>query len=177
MLEEVQRELSKFGRAVIKQSRSNLTRLNRNDTKDLYSSLDFDLKVHKNSFSFSFYMMEYGAFVDEGVRGANPSAVKNGKQKGGNSPYRFKNKRPPMQPLADWAKRKNIRLRTKDGKFAKGNYKSIGFILQKRIWAQGMKPTLFFTKPFEQAFSKLPDEILEKFGLDIDEFIEQTLNN
>jgi len=38
--------------------------------------------------------------------------------------------------------------------------------LQKRIFAQGIKPSLFFTKPFEAAFKRLPDELIEKFGLD-----------
>jgi hypothetical protein len=175
MLEEIEKALSKFGRDVIKESKKNLAK--NNDTSNLAGSLGFESKVHANSFSFSFFMSEYGTYVDEGVRGASPSSVKNGKQKGGNSPYKFGSKKPPMQPLADWAKRKNIRLRDKKGKFAKGSYKTIGFILQKRIWAQGKKPTLFFTKPFQKHFDKLPDELLEKFGLDLDTFMEQTLNN
>lgn len=175
MLEELQKELSKFGKAVVKDSIKNLQK--KNDTSNLAGSLGFDSKVHKNSFSFSFYMQDYGDFVDKGVKGKDPSLVKNGKQKGGNSPYSFNSKKPPMKPIMEWAKRKNIRLRDKDGKFAKGNYRTIGFILQKRIFAQGMKPSLFFTKPFEKHFDNLPDTLIEKFGLDLDTFIEQTLNN
>ena len=53
---------------------------------------------------------------------------------------------PPMQPLMQWAKKKNIRFRDEKGRFAKGNYRTIGFWLQKRIFAQGLKPTLFFLK-------------------------------
>jgi len=30
---------------------------------------------------------------------------------------------------------------------------------------------LFFTKPFEQAFKKLPDELTESFGLDVEDFL------
>jgi len=175
MLEEVQKSLSAFGRAVVKESVQNLRK--KNDTSNLAGSIGFESKVHKNSFSFSFYMADYGDFVDQGVRGKNPSLVKNGKQKGGNSPYSFNSKKPPMKPIMEWAKRKNIRLRDSKGRFAKGNYKTIGFILQKRIFAQGMKPSLFFTKPFEKHFDRLPDEVLTKFGLDLDTFLEQTLNN
>ena len=35
---------------------------------------------------------------------------------------------------------------------------------------------MFFTKPFEREFAKLDQDLVEAFGLDIDEFLEQTLN-
>jgi hypothetical protein len=50
----------------------------------------------------------------------------------------------------------------------------LGFWLQKRIFAQGIKPSLFFTKPFEAAFKRLPDELIEKFGLDAMNLFKQT---
>jgi hypothetical protein len=177
MLESVQYEMGKFAKSVVKQSRANLSRSGHKDTNNLYGSLGYDLQVHKNSFSLSFYMEEYGAFVDEGVRGANPSLVKNGRQKGGSSPFSFSNKRPPMAPILKWVKSKGLRMRSKDGKFSKGSQKTLSFLIQRSIYAQGIKPSLFFTKPFEKAFDRLPNEVLEQFGLDIDEFIEQTLNN
>jgi hypothetical protein len=79
-----------------------------------------------------------------------------------------------MQPLMEWAKARNIRLRDEKGKFKKGNYRTIGFILQKSIYEKGIKPSLFFTKPFEKAFDNLPPELIEKFGLDIDDLLEFT---
>jgi hypothetical protein len=36
----------------------------------------------------------------------------------------YTNKKPPMQPLADWAKARNIRLRDEKGRYKKGNYKT-----------------------------------------------------
>jgi hypothetical protein len=38
-----------------------------------------------------------------------------------------------------------------------------------------MKPTLFFTRPFELAYKRLGDDIIEAFGLDIDDFLKFTL--
>jgi len=35
---------------------------------------------------------------------------------------------------------------------------------------------LFFTKPFERAFRKLPDQVIEAYGLDVEEFLKFTLN-
>ena len=171
---EVQKELERFRDYVIKEARSNLTRSQKNVSKGLYQSLKGNVKAMPNSFSMDFEMNQYGQFQDKGVKGANPSLVKNGKQKAPNSKFSFKNKMPPVEPLSKWAKKKNIRFRTADGTFAKGGYKSLGFWLQKRIFAQGIKPSLFFTKPFEAAFKRLPDELVEKFGLDAMNLFKQT---
>ena len=161
--------LESFAKFVIKQSRTNLTKKKKNVTSSLYESLGYDLNVSKNSFYLEFYMDEYGAFVDEGVKGKKSNYPENR-----NSRFSFNTKRPPMQPLADWAKKKNIRLRDKKGKFKKGNYKTIGFILAKSIFEKGIKASFFFTKPFEQGFEKLPNELVDKFALDIDDLLDFT---
>ena len=82
-----------------------------------------------------------------------------------------------MQPLMEWAKKKNIRFRDEQGRFTKGNYRTIGFWLQKRIFAQGLKPSFFFTKPFEQAFKNLPKEIGKAFALDVEKDIVLGIKN
>jgi len=161
--------LESFAKFVIKQSRTNLTKKKKNVTSSLYESLGYDLNVSKNSFYLEFYMDEYGAFVDEGVKGKKSNYPENR-----NSRFSFNTKRPPMQPLADWAQKKNIRLRDKKGKFKKGNYKTIGFILAKSIFEKGIKASFFFTKPFEQGFEKLPNELVDKFALDIDDLLDFT---
>tara|TARA_X000001382_G_scaffold37793_1_gene25229 strand:+ start:1067 stop:1582 length:516 start_codon:yes stop_codon:yes gene_type:complete len=161
--------LDTFAKNVVKQSRANLTRKKKNVTSDLYGSLGYDLKVNPNSFSLEFYMSEYGAFVDEGVRGAKSTYNESSQSR-----FSYTNKRPPSQPLADWAKAKNIRLRDDKGRFKKGNYKSIGYVLAKSIFEKGIKASFFFTKPFEQNFDKLPNALVDKFALDIDDLIQFT---
>ena len=173
---ETKKALERFGKHVVSRARANLTRGKKNVSKELYDSIEYDLKIHPNSFSLSIIMEEYGMYQDAGVRGANPSSVKNGRQKAPLSKFTFKNKKPPLKPLIEWAKFRGIRLRDKKGRFAKGNYKTIGFILQNRIYAQGMKPSMFFTKPFAAAFKNLPDEVVEAFALDLTEFIKFTKN-
>ena len=63
---EVHKELSKFGKSVVKAARSKVKK----NSGDLEASIGFDLDVYANSFSMSFFMADYGIFVDEGVRGA-----------------------------------------------------------------------------------------------------------
>ncbi len=176
MLKNLQTELQAFGKYVVQQSRSNLTKQKHNVTKDLYNSIHYKLDEKNGNFDLAFIMDEYGTFLDKGVKGADPSLVKNGKQKGGNSPYSFKSKRPPMQPLADWAKKRNIRLRDKEGKFKKGNYRTIGFILQRSIFAQGIKPSMFFTKPFLAAFDRYPQLLTKAFAQDIIDILKDNNN-
>ena len=176
MLKNLQSELQAFGKYVVQQSRSNLTKQKHNVSKDLYNSIHYDLTEKNGNYDLAFIMDEYGTFLDKGVKGANPSLVKGGKQKGGNSPYSFKSKRPPMQPLADWAKKRNIRLRDKEGKFKKGNYRTIGFILQRSIFAQGIKPSMFFTKPFLVAFDRYPQLLTKAFAQDIIDILKDNNN-
>jgi hypothetical protein len=176
MLKNLQTELQSFGKYVVQQSRSNLTKQKHNVSKDLYNSIHYKLEEKNGNFDLAFIMDEYGTFLDKGVKGANPSLVKGGKQKGGNSPYSFRNKRPPMQPIADWAKKRNIRLRDKEGKFKKGNYRTIGFILQRSIFAQGIKPSMFFTKPFLAAFDRYPELLSKAFAQDIIDIFKNNNN-
>lgn len=164
------KELQKFRDYVILKAKSNLSR--KNFTGLLSNSIQSEVKVMKNSIRFFFEMEEYGWYQDKGVKGSNPSLVKNGRQKAPSSPFKFKAKRPPLQSIMNWAKFKHIRLRNKEGKFVKGDYRTIGFMLQRRIFAQGIKPSLFFTKPFEQAFKKLPDELVQAYGLESEEMFD-----
>lgn len=164
-LQNTRDSLNKFAKYVIQQSRSNLSKSKKNLSSNLYGSLGYDLKVMPQSFSLEFYMADYGQFVDQGVSGTDKKY---------NTPFSYTNKKPPMQPLADWAKARNIRLRDEKGKYKKGDYKTIGFILQNSIYKKGIKPSLFFTKPFEKAFDNLPEELIKNFGLDLDDLLDFT---
>ena len=123
---------------------------------------------HKNSFSIEFLMNEYGIYQDKGVSGT---------EKKYNTPFKYGSKMPPVKPLADWAKKRNIRLRDAKGKFKKGSYKTIGFLIARSIQKKGIKPSLFFTKPFEQAFKNLDKDIVKAFALDVETLMKNSINN
>lgn len=165
MLTNTEQSLEKFRKFVAQQSRSRLSKLKKNDSKGLYKRLDGVLKVSPNSFHLS-WDLGYGTFQDKGVSGT---------EKKYDTPYSYKTKMPPIKPLSEWAKRKGIRLRDEKGKFQKGNYKTIGFLIARSIFRKGIKPSLFFTKPFEQGFKKLPDNVLQAYGLDVEEFLKYTI--
>lgn len=159
-----------YGKYVIQQGKSILTKSGKGGG-DLYNSLSYkaiESQTIGNPINLEFYMEEYGMFQDQGVKGSNPALVKNGKQKAPLSPFSYKSKMPPMQVLKTWAKAKKIRFREKDGKYAVGNYDRIAFWLQKRVFAQGISPTYFFTKPEEAGLNKYNKDIINAFVKDID---------
>lgn len=166
----------RFKKYVIQQARANLSKGRNNVTRGLYNSLKGETIVEKNYAIVGFKMDAYGQYLDEGVKGAFPGLIKNGKQKAPNSRFKFTNKKPPVEPLIKWAKARNIRLRNEDGTYKKGSYRSIGFMLQKSIYAQGIKPTLFFTKPYEAALKKFIEKEMEDgFISDIDVIVDINL--
>ena len=169
----VRDSLNAFGKYVIQQSRSNLSKKKKNVNGDLYKSLDYTLRVMPNSFSMSFLMEEYGVYQDKGVKGKESSI------KAPNSPFKFgsgKGKKGGLsEGILKWVKNKRIRFRDEQGRFTKGNYKSIAFVIARSVYKTGIKPSLFFTKPFNKAFENLPDDIVESFGLDVEQFLKFTV--
>ena len=152
---EVQKELERFRDYVINQSRRNLSRLKKNSSKRLYESIKGDVKAMPNSISIQFTMEDYGIFQDAGV---------SGKKKKYNTPYSYKSKMPPPKAFDKWIVRKGLSPRTKGGQFK--NRKSLSFAIARSVFMNGIKPSLFFTKPFESAYKRLPEELVEKYGLD-----------
>ena len=185
MLSNVKDELNRFAKYVISQSRANLTRAKKGGGS-LYKSLDSNVKVSKNSFELSFLMEDYGIFQDKGVKGKDPSKVSpNAKitgQQAPNSEYKFGsgktgNYKDFVLSIEKWAKKKNVRLRDKKGKFTKGNYKTIAHIIAGNIYNRGIKPSLFFTKPFEKAFKGLNKDLVEAYKLDVETLMKNSINN
>ena len=172
--EQTEKALQQFAKYVIQQSRSNLTKNKSNDTRKLYESLKAEYKVSANSFEMAFKMEKYGEFQDKGVKGANPGLVKNGIQKAPNSPFSFKNKMIPTKALDGWVVRKGIAPRTANGRFASRN--GVKFAIAKSIFAQGLKPTEFFSNPFEAGYKKfITDDLQKSFSLDVDNLMKYTL--
>jgi len=166
MLKNVQAELRTFAKYVISQSRANLTRSKKNSSKKLYDSLDYDLTVSKNSFGLEFVMEDYGIFQDVGVSGV---------KKKYNTPYSYTDKMPPPSKMDKWIVKKGIAPKDKNGKFIKR--KSLQFMIARSIYNNGIKPSLFFTKPFKKAFKNLDKDIVKAFRLDVEALLETTVKD
>lgn len=156
-LKETQKALNAFGKYVVQQSRTNLTKGKKNASKRLYDSIDYEVLLGAKAVSVVFKMEDYGKYQDLGVSGV---------KKKYNTPYSYTSKMPPAKAFSDWVVRKGLEgIRDDKGRFIKR--KSLQFLIARSIYMKGIKPSLFFTKPFEKAFERLPQELQEKFGIDL----------
>jgi len=157
--------LTKFAKFVIQQSRSNLTKGKHNFDRTLYNSLNYQMSVGENSFTLIFDMEDYGMFQDQGVKGAGGTRKSTSafnrrdnkgkiwKQKAPNSPFKFKDKKPPVSAFKQWAESKGLNP----------------YAVRESVYRQGIPATKFFSTPFRLAFNKLPPEIAEAFRLTEDD--------
>lgn len=151
--ENTKRVLDKFGKYLVKESRKNLTRKKKNVTNSLYESLDYDIKAMPNSFEFDFLMNEYGEWVDKGRKAG---------------------KNPPFSPLRKWVQDRRIQFRSNKGKFQ--SYDQTAWAIVKSIGKKGIPASNFYSRPFNLGYAKLPNEIVEAYALDVEDFLEFTID-
>lgn len=159
--------LDGFGKFVVQQSKSNLSKGGKRDTSKLYRSLKYNTKVSPNSFELSISMEDYGDFVDKGVKGVKSSF------KAPRSPYKFGTgtgrKGGLTNAIQGWVARKRFQFRDNKGKFR--SFESTANTIIRSIWLTGIRSTEFYSIPFELAFKRLPEEVVEAFGLDVETLV------
>ena len=167
--------LTAFKKYVIQQARTNLTKGEKNFSRELYDSLEGKVTFDDTRVNIDFTMEEYGLYQDKGVKGVNSNYVENK-----NSPFSYKSSsnlvglEGATGQFGKWAKHKKLRWRNqKSGKYL--SYQSIGFILANSIKNKGIKASMFFTKPFEKAFDNLDEDLREAYGKDVVDFLESSL--
>ena len=163
----VEKILSDFGARVTKLAKINIgatrtvngKKRRIDNSGKLRNSIKYNVKVNPNSFSFDIQMEDYGEWVDKG---------------------REAGKGIPQDALMKWIKSKPIRLRDLEtGSFIKSTesrLKGLAFLINRKIKKYGIAATNFLTEPFENEFEKLPQDVLEAFSLDVDGFLEHSLN-
>ena len=159
-----QEVLDRFIKHVVSQAKKNLTTSGKNASKKLYNSIKGEAKAFPNSIGIYFDMEDYGFFQDQGVSGI---------KKKYNTPFSYKTKMPPPKAFDKWVVRRGIAPRNTKGQFQ--TRKGLNFAIARSIFEKGIKPSLFFTKPFEAAYKNLPDELIDKYGLDVIELFDSIM--
>lgn len=168
-------ELDKFGKYVKQQAKSNLSKRGKRDTSKLYEGVDYNVTAEKNGATLQFTFGsadDYWEFIDKGVKGKFKS------NKAPLSPFKFGSGKGKKGGLTDginsWVARKRLQFKDRrTGKFL--SYKQTSFLIIRSVYNTGLETTNFFTKPFEQAFKRLPDDIYAEYGLEVEEQIKIAL--
>lgn len=165
--------LEGFRDYIVKQSKSNLTRKGKNVSKSLYNSISGNVKVSANSIELDFQMEEHGLYIDQGVKGKTSSA------KAPNSPFKFGTgtgkKGGLTKGIENWVKRRRFQFKDRQtGKFM--SYEQTARLITRSVYNKGIAPTEFFTKPFEAGFKRLPEFIIEAYGLDVESTLKYVID-
>lgn len=175
---KTKKALQDFGKNVVIAAKKNLKkkRKRRNGKSyPLVNSGELEKSVSqkvKGSFQLEFMFADYGSYLDAGVDGTKK---KYGQRKFGLKTYSYKTKMPPIASILKWTNKKRLRLRNKEtGKFMKGGQQSLAFLIARSIFMYGKKPSYWFSDAFESAYKKLPQELIDKYALDVESFLEYT---
>ena len=183
MLED---ELKIFGKQVIKKAKSNLVK-----HKIKNSNLSKSLRYRVKDSTLTFYMSDYGEFVDAGVKGvggkkADKDVYVNGKKtkikgqpwkkkKVTNNKFKYTDKKPPFMAFNGWAIRKGIAPRNKKGQFM--SRKSILFAIANSVYHTGIKTTNFFQDAFYDEIDNVSDSLSDSLALKIELALVDSLEN
>jgi len=106
----------------------------------------------------TFSMLDYGKYVDAG---------------------RKKGKGIPVKPLMAWIKKKPLKIRDLEtGAFVKATdarVKSLAFLISRKAKEKGIKPTNFFSDPFNEKFETLGKDLANAVGDDYANAVGQSI--
>lgn len=162
----LERYLNSFGKYVIKQSKTTLSKKKKNVSKELYNSLEFKVVKTTEGFSVQFFMANYGTFIDKGVSGTkkiNEYTTFDGRRV--ESPYKYKGKRPPMKVFDKWIIRRGIAPRDAEGRFV--TRKSLQYLIANKIYTQGIQGISFFQRPLQLGLKDFVDQVGKAIKEDI----------
>jgi hypothetical protein len=164
--------LNKYGKEVVSEIKNRLTN---NATGDLKKSIKY--KIDKNELTLTFYMNEYGKYIDSGVSG-------HGKVKGLKGLDRFGAKKTVKKGQVDKYEGRRYSYKSKmppeDSAFKKwmkinGIDKSYSFVIRRSMWMFGIQPTNFFTIPTTRRQKQFEQGLGDAMALDIDKQLEKEL--
>ena len=170
-LTNLERYLQSYGKYVVQQSRTNLTKAKKNVSKNLYNSIRYKVEFVNGEFSVDFYMNDYGMYVDKGVSGKSKiQDYVNYDNKKVESPFKYTTKGPPIDILSKWIKARGIKptgfkrgRSTKTGQFISG----FAYLISRKILREGIKSTSFFQRPISLASRKFGVGILRALKEDV----------
>jgi hypothetical protein len=122
-----------------------------------------------DTLKFQILMEDYATFVDKGVSGTETKY---------DTPYSYTDKMPPPSSLDKWTVRKGIAPRDDKGRFTRrkietiGFKKSIQFLIARSIFKNGIKPSLFYTKPYHKYLKSISKRLEKQYRVDVMDFTE-----
>lgn len=170
---ETEKFLNSYGTSVVKEQRTRLKNAGRFPGSKANGPLDKSLSYKpfesRSEFGVNFYMEDYGDYVDKGVQGWKTGRTASGAK----SPYKFKPKNGKrskggkskfIEALKKWAKKKGIN-------------QGAAYPIRKKIWAEGIETTLFFSLPIARSDKRFKTGLESSMKKDIESTIQNNVSN
>ena len=145
---------------VIKLAKQNLANSGAIASDSLSASIEFEpISLTDTSFVVAIVANDYWKFVDLGVKGAKSSS------RAPNSPFQYRDKRPPIRPIQEWIAFKEIQLEGRDKKAAN---RSFAINIANKIRREGLRATNFMSNAAtKEMVDVLTENIAEVLGKSI----------
>jgi len=157
----------KWAKKVVRTARGNLTKEKGISTKGLWQSIRF----HHEKDVTTFFMSDYGAFMDKGVSGTGKLHYRNGKympvpyNKSEATPeYKFNSSKKTIGgSLKDWLRRKSLP-------------ESMDFIVRRSVHAKGIRPRRFFSDAWRVMLPEFDVVIGDAATVAVEDNVDEILN-
>jgi hypothetical protein len=152
--------VTKWLEGVVRLAKQNLANANAIASDSLSASIDIKpITLTDTSFVVAIVANDYWKFVDLGVKGAVSSS------RAPNSPFQYRDKRPPIRPIQEWIAFKEIQLEGRDKKAAN---RSFAINIANKIRREGLRATNFMSNAAtKEMVDVLTENIAEVLGKSI----------
>ena len=152
--------VTKWLEGVVRLAKQNLANANAIASDSLSASIDIKpITLTDTSFVVAIVANDYWKFVDLGVKGAVSSS------RAPNSPFQYRDKRPPIRLIQEWIAFKEIQLEGRDKKAAN---RSFAINIANKIRREGLRATNFMSNAAtKEMVDVLTENIAEVLGKSI----------
>lgn len=153
--------LDEFGKQFIEAYRAGLDKKNANASKGLYNSLNFEVKIGKQSINLDILLNDYWKYLEYGCKGTEtsyPDAY---------YPAHF----PPTKAIEEWIKIKPVTPEQRNGKLP--TQKQLAFLIARSINRKGIEPRFIFRDAVDDVWEQLKDALNEAIEKDVENNIKE----
>ena len=153
--------LDEFGKQFIDAYRSGLDAKNANASRDLYNSLNFEVKIGKQSINLDILLNDYWKYLEYGCKGTEtsyPDAY---------YPAHF----PPTSAIEEWIKIKPVIPEQRNGKLP--TQKQLAYLISRSIYQKGIEPRFIFRDAVDDIWEQLKDALNEAIEKDVENNIKE----
>jgi hypothetical protein len=118
-----------------------------------------DLSLQETAGGIQIMANESLIYLDAGVNGSKVKLY--------DTPYAYKDKKPPVQPFIDWATRRNINARDNKKYYGKespvkdADPASVGYAIREKVFQEGIKPTPVYSNEIEKLKADLAERLVD----------------